>query len=336
MDEHSQLTLLQKTVTLSVWGLVVALFVTVGWPAMRPDDPLGAVSLFARGGSLLMFVQVLVLAVGAAAFATAIAGRLLADVGTFAAALGLAIATLSGHPAGALIVSVADADRQYETTLATSLAIESAAWFFVILACLIVSGVVTRFMMSHTRATADESAGSSEREEEKLLAVGDAPWLSEHVMKGHGGSRTKPEDGLRHMAVAAFLGVLFIALLSSGLATRTITHGQTCFIMAASMAMAYHFANRILPVYSPFWSLLAVPLVAIVGFAWAAVRPAEAHIPAILPSSHFLRILPVQYIAIGTAAVIAMSWYALPPNAVEHGRDRAPRRPVSAVSGRVS
>jgi len=336
MHEHSHLTFLQKIVTLVVWGLVVALFVTVGWPAMRPDDPLGAVSLFARSGSLFMFVQVLVLAAGAAAFATAIAGRLLADIGTFAAALGLAVASLCGNPAGALIVSVADVERHYETTLAASLAVESAVWFFVILSCVVVSGVVTRLMKSDNRTGADEAERSSARKDEKLLAVADAPWIGDHVMQATGANRTRPGDGLRHMGVAAFLGVLFVALLSSGLSARTITHGQACFIVAAGMALAYHFANRILPVYSPFWSLLAVPLVAIVGFAWAAVRPAEAHIPAILPSSHFLRILPVQYIAVGSAAVIAMSWYALPPHLVEESRDRAPRRPVSAVSGRVS
>ena len=40
--ETPHLSFFQKTVTLISWSLVVALFLTVGWSVMRPDDPQGA------------------------------------------------------------------------------------------------------------------------------------------------------------------------------------------------------------------------------------------------------------------------------------------------------
>jgi hypothetical protein len=275
-----------------------------------------------------------VLAVGSGVVATLLAGRYLADVGTFSAALGLSIVSLCGNPAGALIVPVADVNRHYEFNLAATLAVESVAWFLVILACLIVTGFVTRWLLPREGADQEEGRGVV-WQDEQIPAIGDVPWMSHKIYGDRFQPRTSLDAGLRHLGVAVVFALALMALLSAGLSTRTITHGQACFIVAASLAVASQMANRFAPVQSSFWSLLAVPLVAILGFAWAALRPGEANIPAILPSSHYLRILPIQYIAVGTAAVVMMSWYALPPQEIGHGSRRTPRRPLSAGHGRV-
>ena len=49
-----QLNTVDKTMTAASWVATGALFLTVGWIAMAPDDPQGVVSMFARRGSLAM------------------------------------------------------------------------------------------------------------------------------------------------------------------------------------------------------------------------------------------------------------------------------------------
>ena len=107
-------TLLDKTVTLGSWVLAGAIFLSVGWLAMKPEDPLGAVTVLTRDGGLLVLLQAGALAGVAAAIATVIAGRYLADVGTFAAAVGLAAVSLRGGTAGTLLVHFADTTPSFE------------------------------------------------------------------------------------------------------------------------------------------------------------------------------------------------------------------------------
>lgn len=333
MADTPHLSLFQKAVTLISWSLAVALFLTVGWSVMRPDDPQGAVSLLSRSGGAVMFLQALILATGAAALVALMAGRYLSEVGTFAAALGLVVVSLRGDSIAALIVGYAEATRGYEQSLALNLALESLAWFVVILLSMIASAMAIRYVLPG-------SAGVEESEsEDRAFAVFhsaayDMPGIGKSLFAARGSSQTAPSEGLRHTLVATFVGLLTIAGLSAGLSTRMITHGQTCFIVAAGMMFATYVANRVSPVRSLLWSFLAVPLVAIIGLVWAALRPAETQLPAILPSSHYLRILPIQYIAVGTAAIVVASWYLYVPGTESREAPGAsPRRP-SAATGR--
>ncbi len=330
MADTKPLSFFQKTVTLISWSLASTLFLTVGWSFMRPDDPQGAVSLLSRSGGAVMFLQALVLATGAAVIVALMTGRYIAEVGTFSAALGLMVVSLRGDSAAALIVSYAEATHQYERNLALNLALESVAWFVVIVLSMIASAMAIRFVRPG-------GIGMDEVEsKERAFAVFhsaayDMPVLGKRLFAARGESQTTSSEGLRHMLAATLVGLLAIAVLSAGLSTRTITHGQACFIVAAGMMFATYVANRVSPVRSLLWSLLAVPQVAIIGLVWAALRPVESQLPAILPSSHYLRILPIQYIAVGTAAVIVSSWYFNLPDMEGRGEAGASRRRDSSA-----
>lgn len=333
--ETPTLSLFQKTVTLISWSLAVALFLTVGWSVMRPDDPQGAVSLISVSGGAVMFLQTLILATGAASIVALMAGRFLSEVGTFAAALGLIVVSLRGDPVAALIVGYAEATRGFEKHLALVLALESLAWFVLLALSMIASSMTLRYL-SPGGAGVDE--GDSEDRAFAIFhsAAYDMPGLGKTLLAARSSSQTAPSDGLRHTLVATFVGLLAIAGLSAGLSTRMITHGQTCFIVAAGMMFATWAANRVSPVRSLLWSFLAVPLVAIIGLVWAGLRPAETQLPAILPSSHFLRILPIQYIAVGTAAVVVASWYLYVPGIESRDASGASSRRVSPATGRTA
>lgn len=135
--------------------------------------------------------------------------------------------------------------------------------------------------------------------------------------------------GVKHTIIATGVGLAAITLLSAGLSSRSIQHGQVCFVVAAAVGLGTYFAHRMAPVRSALWSILAVVLIALMGYVWAAVRPAVAGLPPSIPSSHFMRVLPIQYISIGTAAALAMFWYVYVPVFDKGSGDgNADRRPI--------
>ncbi len=281
MLHRPQLTLIDKSVTLGAWVLAGTLFMTVGWMAMEPDDPGGAVSILTRSGSIGMFVQAAALAGIAGAVATIMAGRRVPEAGTFAAAIGLAVVSLRGSTATQLLLSCADIPGISQRLLALKLAGETLVWFVIVLFAMFVSVQVGRWYFSADGRTPVTIGGTATRRE-----------------------------GIRHTITTCMVGLLVMSLLSAGLHERSIQHGQVCFVIALSVAAGVYVAFRCGPVDSPLWSILAVPAIAVLGYLWAAIRPPSVGLPPNLPSSHFLRALPIQYVSVGTAAALVTYWYA--------------------------
>ena len=131
---------------------------------------------------------------------------------------------------------------------------------------------------------------------------------------GSAGRRgTDPLEGLKHAALCGGLGLVALAALSASLTSRSIEHGQVCFVIFASVAIACYVAHRIVPIRSAGWSIAGVALMAVAAYLWAAVRPSVASLPPLVPSSHFLRILPIQFVSVGVAAAIFSAWNNLVP-----------------------
>jgi hypothetical protein len=307
MTERLQLSLLEKIVTFFAWLLGGAAFFTIGWMAVRPDDPAGAVSLFARSDAPLMLVQTAALAGVAAAIGTILAGRRLSDAGTFAAAIGLAAVSLRGETVVSFLVIRTDMSTAAERALALRFAAESLAWFGVTLVAVVVSGYVARWCFGDpARAASDDPLRALAS---RSLAAYDAPRIGTVICGASAAHQTEPLDGLRHMLITAGVAVVAFALLSKGLVSRSIQHGQVCFSVFAAVMIAHMIAFRFVPVRSPLWSILAVPIVAITGYLWAGFRPPEPGLPPNMPASHFLRVLPIQFIAVGTVAALTAFWY---------------------------
>jgi len=287
MTEHGRhLSLLDRAATWVSWALAGAIFLTVGWLAMAPDDPLGALSVLTRHGAWMMLLQAAGLAAVTAALAAVIAGRRLPEVGTFAAALGLAAVALRGATAGSLLIEWADVAPVSQSSLPLKLALEAIAWFAIIFLARGFSIAVGKWCFGDR---GDRSAGV---------------WH---------GPKDSLADGLKHTLLAGGAALLTFKILSAGLSTRSVQHGQACFVVAASVCIALYLASWVVPVRSAVWSILSVPLLAVGGYVWARFGPAPGWLPASVPASPFLRVLPIQYISVGTAAAIAMFWYLVHP-----------------------
>jgi len=288
MTEHGHhLGFLDRAATWVAWALAGTIFLTVGWLAMAPDDPLGAVSVLTRHGAWLMLLQVAGLAMVTAALATVIAGRRLPDVGAFAAAVGLAAVSLRGGTAGSLLIQWADDAPISQSSLPVLLALEAMAWFVIVFVARGFSFGVGHWCFG------DASRGRmiGEQNSEKDAAA----------------------NGIKHMLLTGGVALLTFKILSAGLSTRSVQHGQSCFVVAASVCIGSYMAYWLAPVRSALWAILSVPILAVSGYLWARLSPSPGGLPAGVPASAFLRVLPIQYVSVGTAAAVAMFWYLYHP-----------------------
>ncbi len=292
-DHHHHLTLFEKLSVWAGWFAAGAIFHTLGWMAMAPHDPLGAVSLLARSNPTAMLLQAGGLAVVAAVVAVVLSGRKIANAGPFAAALGLVVVSLRAETAEYLLLLSAQSAPTALRTLAVSLAFESLAWFLVILATFGASGLVMRWCFGSSPDPNVEGAPSSVR------------------------------SGLLHMSATAAIALLAYTVLSTGAEKRAIQHGQVCFVTAASFWIGCYFAHRFVHVRGIFWTLLSVPLAAFVAYMVAGFRGVDPGLPSGIPSASILRALPIQFVALGSAGLIMAYGSMLRHRDVGHEDDHA-------------
>jgi hypothetical protein len=301
MSEHTHdymiprphLGLLDRAAVLAALALGLALFLTIGWMTVAPPDPLGAVSIYGRPGGRLILMQAAGLAAVTAALATTLAGRKLADIGTFAVGVGLAAASLRGGSAAQLMIDGPSSLPDFRSTLARGLAVEAIDWFLVIAVAILAETVVLRWLIAPYAKRRDPD---------------------EHRRASAGEVMPSLLRGLQHTAVTAVVGFFAVTILSSGAAYRSVSPGQACFVSAAGMAIGTYAAHRIAPVGFARWSILAVPVVALAGYLWAAWGADSPGRPPVVPLNPFLRVLPIQFIAVGTASAVAAAWYLYGPS----------------------
>jgi len=314
MAHRLQLNAIDKVFVCVAWAIAGAIFFTVGWRVMEPDDPLGPVSLLTHNHAIVMWLQAAVLTGMTAALATIIAGRRLADVGIFASSLGLAVVSLRGTTAGFWFVRGSDQPGTIHRGLAFSLALESLAWFLLILLAVVVSAVVMRWLYPvHPGVYASKDDDLDVRHIAVCgMSAFDTPFLSQLSPHSLHSERTDLRVGLYHFLIAAGAGIPLFVLLTTSQNFRAIEHGQACFLAAATVCLAAYLAHTLMPVRSSLWSILAVPVIAMGGYFWAGINASTMSHPNI-PWSRFLRVLPIQYISVGSAAALAMFWHMYIP-----------------------
>lgn len=305
-DPPGHLRLQDKALALAAWVLAAGIFGSVGWMAIEPYDPLGAVSLVTRSDTLTMIVSVLALSVVVSGLATALVGHRLPDAGAFAVATGLAVANLRGGTAGYLLINVAGPDAAVRSTLAWKLAFEGLLWFAVIAAAVVVGGVVHRWM------TGNRAVGRDTRYEETALAEAAmlVPFLD--PLRGVDDDRSWI-DGLKVTCLSLIAAALIFRILVTGSPWRSIQHGQSYFALVAAFYLGGAIAYRYWRVRSVFWGCLAPPLLCFLGYVFSALgSPLKGPYGdvASVPPSSFFRALPLEYVCVGTAAAIAAFWSA--------------------------
>lgn len=295
-----------RTQRLVAWAAALALFLSVGWLALAPDDPLGPVSLLTHRHALMMWIQAILLSVVCSFIATILAGRHLPHAGLFAAALGLSALSLRGETSRYFLVNCTSEPSVCQRWLALSFAGEALGWFVVIAAALPAAALVIRWCgwTSAIRENSPRSIGVSSAEaaaspRQALRPDGPGNWVAAVLANSF----------VQHVLIVAGGLLLAVALLSSGLSQRTVRHGQSCFIIFAATLLAVKAGCRIAPVPNPCGTLLAVPLAAVTGYLWAAVTAGRFAALPQLPSSCFLRVLPLQFIAVGLGAAVVGWWW---------------------------
>jgi hypothetical protein len=312
MHHRPHLTLFQKSAVLISWSLAAGVFLTVGWMAMQPDDPQGAVSLLTRRGPILMLIQVAALAVVTSGLTTALTARTLPDMGVFATSIGLVAVTLQGGTASYLFMADSPTGASLPQGLPGKLAVESTVWFIVILLMALSSAWVYRWLFA-SEETAPDGKDSGPPLLFPLPAGYDLPGVGGWLGGRYRPWRTPIGIGVQHSLVAGGAALLAFALLSGAPYVRLVQHGQACFMVAVCMWIGVGLANRLVPVSSSVWSLGAVWLLAVGGYLWSGLVPPKDGLPASIPPTSYLRVLPIQYLSVGTATVIALFWYVSPP-----------------------
>lgn len=312
---HHHLSLGQQAVAMAAFAAAAAVFLTAGWDSLAPDDPQGALSLLTRSDALVALGQAAGLAAVTAAIATLIAGRLLIDIGVFSVALGLASAALLGRTAEYLLISFADsprdlpsllaASREFQSGLSARLAVESLAWGAVILLAILVSAPLSGLGSKST------GPGRARQASGWIPAGWDIPFLGTLLSRRSRATTTTVRQGATHTLVAIGVSVLAYQILFASQSMRTIAHGQAIFSVMASVWLGTWIAFRISPVRSTFWAIMAVGLFTVVGFVWSAVTisASPGSGPAHMPQTQFLRVLPVQFLSVGTATAVATFWW---------------------------
>ncbi|MFQ5491741.1 MAG: hypothetical protein ACE5GE_13565 [Phycisphaerae bacterium] len=295
-----------RVATWAAWGLAVGLFSTVGWMAMQPYDPLGAVSVFSADRPWLMGLELLAVSVVVSGLATALAGRRLPDAGVFAVALGLAVANLRGATSGQLLISVAGIEPAARAPLAWKLACEGCVWFLAILAAMVASGTVTRWF-------------STERDDDDLVSPDETAFSEASAVLPLIDPTDKPVGrqvwvaGLTVTCVTLAGSAIIFRVLATGSPLRSVQHGQTYFAIYAAFYLSGLIAYRYWRPKTALWGCLAPPALCLLGYAYSALSSGPAG-PygqlASVPSSTFFRALPIEYVAVGTTAAMASFWSA--------------------------
>jgi hypothetical protein len=313
VTDRPQLSFLDRVAVWLATGFCVWVLFEVGWLVLRPNDPQAPVSLLSRGaggwsvlaGAVSATVFAAALNTICAVIATVIGGRRLADVGAFAAMIGLTALSLRGDTAEYFVLEGAALSPRAVALLFVA---EAILWLLIGLLAVAAAGLVTKWCFGGVYGADGRRSGPLPM----IPAAVDAPRVGERFGPGSI-PRTPADVGAKHTAIVLAAGLFAFMLLSIGAGQRVIQHGQAIFTAAATVCIACYIAYHAAPVRSALWSILGAALLVIVAYLWAAIRPPAGDLPPSVPPSPFLRVLPIQFVSAAIASAIAMSWYMYMP-----------------------
>lgn len=281
-----------KTRVRFILGLAVSciLFGSLGWSVLKPWDPCGAIYFQQEDlGNFMLLVRAIGLLLAAGVFASIIIDARMPLFGSFAACIGMGIPILkTGGMDYVMVRTYAEKSLEHPEALWGFLALETLAWTGV-LAVLVTASIMTeQWLKKDHEPQLEESAEANKSPKKKEDKSN--PWW-----KGLGG-----------MAITAVLGIFLIAIFAAGM-----QKGQVIFACFAGLFLAGLTAEQIAENDHPAWQVAAVPLVALAAYLYTWFHPARPPgwelILHIAPNS-LARILPIEYIFIGTIGAIFGNW----------------------------
>lgn len=267
-------------------GLAVGcvLFGSLGWGVLKPVDPYSAIYFQPEEGVLMLLLRVIGLLVVSGAFASIIMDARIPLFGTFAACVGIAIPILkTGGMEYVMVRAHAEKSLEHPEALWGFLALETVAWTGV-LAVLVTATMVT----------------------EQWLKGDEEPHLEPVKDTGRTTQKSFWWKGLGGTGITIVLGLFLVAML----ATST-EKGQVIFACFAALFLAGLAAEQIAENDHPVWQVAAVPVVALIAYlyTWShPMRPPGLELILHIAPNSLARVLPIEYIFIGTLGAIFGNW----------------------------
>lgn len=288
-------------------GVGAVLFGTAGWIVVRPQDPMGPLSMLvhvagSEHGFKLQFaltLKLMAIAAVTSVAAAALVGKRVQEAGAFAVAFGILTLTLATSGMRALLTSFHAPGMTVEaqSVLYHKLVLESFCWFGVILVGLILTRVVERWVATRADNEAEPS-GTKPQSPPKAPDPGpDAP----------AGGRFREDDlvlGLLASGVAA-IGAAVVLTITC----KSNEKGQICFSLFASFFAGSVLAYRICRTRLGLWYCLSVLIVAVGAYVWAGRPDPRPFDLLTLPPIALARPLPAEYMSWGIAGAIAGFWF---------------------------
>ncbi len=298
-----------KVLLYAVWIASGLLFWHAGYALCAPVDPESSLSWASGGRILAGFVPVALLAGLTAGAATAVAGRWAVDAGVFAAVVGMSTLSVRGGTVESLLLRRADAGAG-SGGLAVSFAGEALAWIAVFVLAGWISGRVAR-MLGLTGPREASGASAMTTMLDGFLALREGSPLS----------RGERVTGLTHAAVAGALAAALTIVFCVDLSRRPVSHGQAIFVCSASAWLATYFTFKRFPVRTALYPAAGVAAACVAGHLIAMLSGGKGDLPPNLPSSPFLRALPMQAVAGAVGGALLGFWFAFDPGAFAARRD---------------
>lgn len=301
------LGLIEKSRVAAGVAAAVLLLFTMGWMVAEPKDPSLAVTFVRSGRAVLATWPTLaVLTVVAGIIGTVLAGPRLPEAGVFAAAIGLATLSLHG---GSMQVMLANEGATTEATrkaFMAAMALDCVLWSAIMVATWIAVTWAWRWVWLNGNAPALL----------KGRAAAPAP-----AAPAAGPAKRAAADSRMGWSALVVTGVvgIFVVWLTVGRTPVAATHrGQTIAAVAAGLYLGAMTARYFTGVREAHWYVMAVPAIGLTAYlvgylssdmSWAQGTRYQYYIYlATTPPHDLARPLPIEYVAVGTAAALAGYW----------------------------
>jgi hypothetical protein len=303
------LGVIEKIRVVAAIGAAVVVLYTIGWMAVQPTDPSLAVT-FVRSGRAIpaIWPAVAVLCAVAGIIGTVISGPRLPEAGLFAASIALAALSLHGGSMFDLMANKGATSQATRQAFMRAMAIDCALWAAIMFVTWIAVSWAYRWVWT------DSSAATPDAAQPPVSSAGKPT----RMQKEGTPTRRAAWTGWSALIVTGVIGA-FVVWISSGREPVAPVHrGQTIAAVAGGLYLGAMGGRYFTGIRDVRWYLLAVPAVGmlawLVGYLsadmkWAQGTEWQYYIAlATTPTHDLARPLPIEYIAVGTAAVLAGYW----------------------------
>ncbi len=151
------------------------------------------------------------------------------------------------------------------------------------------------------------------------------PWITliitsysvEHWLNSKTTKATKDKQSKAKFILQAIIGNIFVVIFAiafiSILATNS-SKGQVVFATFAGFFLATLVSDQLIPIEKFPYHLFAVPLTAIIAFLYTYLhpdRPPGFEMVLHITPNNMVKVLPIEYIFIGSAGCILGLWYSI-------------------------